>query len=161
MFHGRVPMSESAFSRLRPAQRGFTLVELLVTVAVIAILSVLAAPSMRSTLASQNLNAAYRDLNQTFMKARSLALTLRQPVTVTLNSTAPDTATSLNWNPPNGVVLLQTTDTSFTYGNNGALTAPTTNTTLSLCSKLLGRTKQVNLTFSGSLIPMADGTASC
>lgn len=62
-------------------KRGFTLVELMVTIAVIAILATIAAPSMNNLIAKQRLNSAIRELSNTLGKARSQAALLRIEVT--------------------------------------------------------------------------------
>ena len=66
-------MSEAAFSRLRPAQRGFTLVELLVTLSVLAILSALALPSMQNAMSNQRLVSGAYQLKNILDEARGEA----------------------------------------------------------------------------------------
>lgn len=78
-------------------QEGFTLVELMVTIAVMAIIALMAAPSMSNLLESKRLDANQRDLINTLSEAKSQAILGRQNVSVNLNSTASNTPTSLNW----------------------------------------------------------------
>ena len=73
-------------------KRGFTLVELMVTIAVIVILATIAAPSMNNLIAKQRLNSAIRELSNTLGKARSQAALLRIEVTVILNTDNSNTA---------------------------------------------------------------------
>ena len=54
-------------------QRGFTLVELMITIGVMAIIAVMAVPSFTNMLLKQNLNKSTRDLVIVLEKARSKA----------------------------------------------------------------------------------------
>lgn len=109
MFHGRVPMSESAFSRLRPAQRGFTLVELLVTLSVLAILSALALPSMQNAMANQRLASGAYQLKNILDEARGEAARRRIPVQ--LWSAYPSTSDSPFNGLKNSTLVSPTADT--------------------------------------------------
>ncbi|MEJ8517869.1 prepilin-type N-terminal cleavage/methylation domain-containing protein, partial [Acinetobacter baumannii] len=55
-------------------QEGFTLVELMVTIAVMAIIALMAAPSMSNLLESKRLDANQRDLINTLSEAKSQAI---------------------------------------------------------------------------------------
>lgn len=57
-----------------PSLRGFTLLEMMVVVALVAILASLAAPSMRSFTAGQRVKAASFDLYSSLVYARSAAI---------------------------------------------------------------------------------------
>jgi len=65
---------------------GFTLVESLVVIAILAILASLAAPSFSNLIASQRVNALASDLRITLAKARSEALKRNVNVTVSQNA---------------------------------------------------------------------------
>ena len=67
--------------------RGFTLIELMVTIAVIAIIAMMAAPSFGNLLLKQNLNRSTQDLVATLSAARSTAVLERREVTVDLSKT--------------------------------------------------------------------------
>ena len=60
--------------RCRGASRGFTLVELLVVLALVAIIATLAAPSFQRAIANQKLNVAASDLMVSVMQARGEAI---------------------------------------------------------------------------------------
>jgi type IV fimbrial biogenesis protein FimT len=86
--------------------RGFTLVELLTVVAVVAVLSTLAGPSMINLIATQRVRAVAGDLHLTLMKARGEAIKRNASVTVARSGS--------NWhdgwqiNDPEGGAVLST-----------------------------------------------------
>jgi len=58
----------------RRTVRGFTLIELMITLAIVAILSSLAAPSFRELVATQRVRSAVSALNESLWLARSEAI---------------------------------------------------------------------------------------
>lgn len=78
------------------SSRGFTLVELMVTITVVAILAMIAAPSMNNLLAKQRLNTTAQDLAYIFGQARSQSAVLRKDVTVKFDE-QPSTDTVFYW----------------------------------------------------------------
>lgn len=72
----------------RGRQSGFTLVEVMVTVILIAILASLAAPSFQSTVARFRVRTAAESLMSGLQLARSEALRRNQPVRFTLGARA-------------------------------------------------------------------------
>lgn len=68
-----------------PARRraaGFTLIELMVVVAILGILTALAAPSLSEVIASQRVSAAATDLHLALLKARAEAIKRNTAVTL-------------------------------------------------------------------------------
>lgn len=64
--------------RVRLADRGLTIIELLVAVAIVAVLATLAAPSLRQFMIEQRLKSTAGELLADVQMARNTALTLRE-----------------------------------------------------------------------------------
>lgn len=69
-------------ARLRHPQSGFTLIEIMVVVALIAILASLAVPSWTQLLVRNSVRASINDFSLSLQFARSQAVLLNSPVTV-------------------------------------------------------------------------------
>ena len=74
--------------------RGFTLIELMITLLVLAILVTIALPSFRDLVMNTRLSTASSELQTAFGQARSEAVTRRLPITVCPS----DGANCLTWN---------------------------------------------------------------
>lgn len=64
--------------------KGFTLIELMVTIAVLAIIAMMAAPSFGDLVARQKLNTTTRDFALLINEARGQAISLRKNITIKL-----------------------------------------------------------------------------
>ncbi len=62
--------------------RGFTMVELLITVGVVGVLAAVAVPASKEMIAKQRLRSASGDLLNTLMRTRSFAIKLQRDVTM-------------------------------------------------------------------------------
>jgi len=150
-------------------QEGFTLVELIVTIAVVAIIAMMAAPSMSNLLESKRLDTNQRDLISTLSEAKSQAVLGRQNVSVNLNSAASNTATLLNWQPTsNNTLTLKNIAadntqsslaiTTLTFNANGVVSNITQDALISICNSRINKKKNFILTKLGALVFKAEET---
>ena len=121
---------------------GFTLVELMVTISLMAIIAVIAIPSFNNLMLKQNLNKSTRELVITLNKARSKAALERRLVTVTVKPSSEDTESTLsedtestlskdestlNW-VASGKTTLVSTTTAVIFRSDGLVQDPITPT---------------------------------
>lgn len=86
-------------------QRGFSAVELMITVAIAAVLLALAVPNFQDALMRSRVSGAATELQSALALARAEALKLKLPVTVCARATDTTCATSNSWT--NGFLLFQ------------------------------------------------------
>lgn len=90
-------MKSPPFLQPKQRARGLTLIELMVTLSVLAILMVVAIPSFQSMIASSSLSTASNDLLTTFAQARSNAIRRGARVTVCKSADGAQCTTTGNW----------------------------------------------------------------
>ena len=91
------PIVKTPFTISKTIQRGFTLLELMVTLAVAAVLAALAAPSFQSAIATSRLKAQANDIVGAIAMARSEAIRRGTRVTICKSGNQTSCATTGNW----------------------------------------------------------------
>ncbi|WP_454665796.1 pilus assembly FimT family protein [Acinetobacter calcoaceticus] len=143
-------------------QDGFTLVELMVTIAVMAIIAMMAAPLFEDMLVKQNLNKSTEDLISNINQARMKAVLERRQVKVQLNSTyTVDTDNQINWMPSGKAQLKTGSDTSIIFLMSGLVKDATGDTTFEICNKADGKkSKIISISKMGIIQSTTEGSCS-
>src|SRR6266480_6471322 len=98
-------------------QRGFTLTELMVTVAVAGILAMVAVPNMRTFLQNNRLSAASNDLLRSFYLARTEAIKHQTNVAVCASAVPTAAAPTCSYGAFNGWIVFQDTNFNWQWDN--------------------------------------------
>ena len=143
-------------------QEGFTLVELIVTIAVMAIITVMAVPMFGDMLNNQNLNRSSEDLVSSINQARMKAIVERREVKVQLNSTyVADSDNQINWVPSGKAQLKTGSNTSIVFLMSGLVKDATGDTTFEICNTVSGnKSKIINVSRMGSIQSITMGACS-
>lgn len=107
----------------RPRSRGFTLIELMTTISILAILTMVAMPSFRGFVANQRVRNASFDLMAALTLARSQAITQNGPVS--LRKSGDDWNTGWTVTDGTNVFGRQESLSSLSITNTGGVTAVT------------------------------------
>ena len=147
---------------MRQKENGFTLIELMVTIAVLAIIAMIAVPSFSNMLLKQNLKKSTQELANVLVQARSKAALERREVTVQLNTSAvADSLTQLNWMPEGKAVLKTGSPTSITFLATGLIKSATADTSFTICEKASGElSRTVSISRMGTIQQITEGTCS-
>lgn len=141
--------------------KGFTLIELMVTIAVLGIIATIAALSFSNLLEKQNLNRSTQELIGQLNSARSKAVLERREVTVRLNSLDADTPNRLNWSPRGQAVLKTGSPTTITFQLSGGIqdfAADISGQPFIICNESGGnKSKNISLSLMGT-IQVTEGT---
>ena len=125
--------------------RGFTLVELMVTIAILAIIATLAAPSFSNIIQRQQLNSATESLVSLLEEARTEAVLKHRDISVKISPTD-TTQTTYTWKSPNSVPS-PTTPSLITFNRYGGTGTNQITATLTYKSQ----TKVINVTPLGNI----------
>lgn len=102
----------------RPTQSGFGLIELMITVAILAILTAIALPSYRQTIQNNRTTTEASDFVTAIDVARGEATSRTRPVTLCPSANGTSCTGATNWGSPNRWIVF--TD----YGVRGTVNAP-------------------------------------
>jgi len=112
------------------SETGYTLAELLLVVAMVAIMAFIAVPFMLSYMPSATVNYAARELQSGMNRAKLTAVTTRQLICIKANGGGYEFWTGVSAGCIGGAVLLQTGTNAagtFTLGNSVSVALVTTN----------------------------------
>lgn len=145
-------------------EQGFTLIELMITIAIFTIISMMAAPSFGDMMLSQNLNKSTQNLILTLNEARSKAALERRSIRVDLlpNESIPmptNTPVLVNWRPTGKAILKSGSPVSITFDITGAVSGANTDTTFQICNKSGGvKSKIISISKMGTIQQTTEGT---
>ena len=104
--------------KLRMSSSGFTLIELMVTIAVLAIIVSIAAPSISTQLANQRVKSTTATLENALKEAKSESIIRRQEVTVSYNNMSNPKVITLTGSDTNASTIA-----SYNYNASSTLTS--------------------------------------
>ncbi|NUF42593.1 GspH/FimT family pseudopilin [Acinetobacter pittii] len=136
--------------------------ERMVTIAVMAIIAMMAAPLFGDMLINQNLNKSTEDLISSIDQARMKAVLERRQIKVQLNSTyTADTNNQINWMPSGKAQLRTGSNTSLIFLMSGLVKDATGDTTFEICNKAGGdKSKIISVSRMGVIQLTMMGTCS-
>lgn len=120
----------SSYKHQAPHAAGFTLIELMVTIAVLAIIVSIAAPNVSTQLANQRVKATAATLENALKEAKAESVIRRQNIevihdstanTITLENVSDKVLSTYNINIESTVTITPNTATSVTFQPNKAI----------------------------------------
>ena len=153
---------------MQKKQTGFTLIELMVTIAIMAIIAMMAAPSFGDMLQRQNLNKSTKELVAVLNQARAKAALERREITVELLSSNADTDDRLNWMPVGKASLKSGQATEIIFMPTGLVKDPSANqvigtdTSFEICNTLSSPkySRTVTISKMGAVQQIVEGDCS-
>ena len=161
-------------------QAGFTLIELMVVVAILAILLGAGLPSLRAAITSNNISTEANKVAHSLTYARSQAASLGQAITMTTLAGAGSKDWSQGWQISSDILLKQTEATSailtissndskhstITFLSSGRLSATNNGVQIAVCdgdrsSSIQGRLITVNAVGRVNVTAVANTAANC
>lgn len=166
--------------------RGFTLIEMAVTIAILSVIAVMVIPPMSDLIAKQRLNTTAKDLAYVFGQARAQSAVLRKEVAVKFTNGTND-ATSFYWVSKYDDVRLTSDTTDVVFQPIGLVTIrekeidnpafnpsqPENSTTnpkkikqpvplvFTVCSQKLSSSKQISISKTGVIQKIEDKSGVC
>lgn len=144
------------------SSKGFTLIELMITIGVVAIVTTMAAPAFSNIVAKQKLDASARSIALVFGDARAQAATLRRIVTVTPEA-GTNTEVLFHWAPKYDDIQLINGTQPVLFNENGLAQRLNAGVEIplnfQLCSTHLKQSKTVVLSRTGVVEAIRDSGA--
>jgi type IV fimbrial biogenesis protein FimT len=144
-------------------EKGFTLIELMITITILAIIAMLAAPSFGDMIIQQNMKKSTNELIGVLNQTRARAALERRDIEVQLSRTEvttlpQNTDTVQYWMPYGSVTLMPISPVSITYGINGGIVGAIGDTNFILCSTPGGISQTISISRMGTVQRVIEGT---
>lgn len=138
-------------------QKGFTVIEMMMVVAILGVLIAIAAPSFSSIIESQRAKSVASDLHTALTLARSEAIKRNRDMTLAAKSsnwingwqmTDPDTGAVIEDHPAVTGISISSSTTSIVYRSSGRISG-TANVTIGITGNFSSSSRCIQLDLSG------------